>query len=191
MTPKNRIIIKESFAQKRQWTPRRCVNYGGRMATRPRPRPAPRHLIANRRDLKRPTNTLTSDASLPPPRSLSSTSTIIVWRTCIYSNIFEYFLIQIFVRTLFVSNLRCINISCFKAVVSKWYLFFGLSQRSQQFQKKISKVSTVSTFLQASLMHYQVDFRTFYINISVYQYALFLHFYTNYSDIRSYWFFLI
>ena len=78
LTPKNRIIIKESFAQKRQWTPRRCVNYGGRMATRPRPRPAPRHLIANRRDLKRPTNTLTSDASLPPPRSLSSTSTNLI-----------------------------------------------------------------------------------------------------------------
>ena len=81
-------------------------------------------VIANRRDLKRPTNTLTSDASLPPPRSLSSTSTIIVWRTCIYSNIFEYFLIQIFVRTLFVSDSRCINISCFKAACKQVLRFF-------------------------------------------------------------------
>ena len=154
LTPKNRIIIKESFAQKRQWTPRRCVNYGGRMATRPRPRPAPRHLIANRRDLKRPTNTLTSDASLPPPRSLSSTSTIIVWRTCIYSNIFEYFLIQIFVRTLFVSDSRCINISCFKAACKQVLRFFlDFPKGFNSFKKKISKVSTVS-FLQVSLTHY-------------------------------------
>ena len=105
--------------------------YGNRAQTAPS---AQTWLIANRRDLKRPTNTLTSDASLPPPRSLSSTSTIIVWRTCIYSNIFEYFLIQIFVRTLFVSNLRCINISCFKAACQQVIPFFWT----------FPKVSTVS-----------------------------------------------
>ena len=40
---------------------------------------------------------------------------IIVWRRCIYSNIFEYFLIQIVIRTLFISNFRRNNIHCFKA----------------------------------------------------------------------------
>ena len=78
-----------------------------RNATGPKLRPQ----TAPRRDLKATKKPLPAQVGiyLPPHHH------IIVWRRCIYSNIFEYFLNQIVIRTLFISNFRRNNIHCFKA----------------------------------------------------------------------------